>query len=242
MDEDLRRLFREPVSPPRYPDRRTSPLRRATEFLRQKRRTLAAAAAVVTVVSLVAMSAVDSGTDSRPPRTGQSPTAQDQGSGPGESDLGDAWRPEPGPTLEDLGGGRFRGPRGVVVKAPKGWRVEPGRRRELWATLIPVESKGPLPRIGVGEIDAQGLDGPTAMQTVKHYLAEVLPELSSTEEPYRGGLLMRGKGSVDGTQIEDVRWLRSLPDSVLVVWGLFPAGHPHKVELVVDSVDVPSGE
>ncbi len=221
----------------------TSPLQEATDFLRRKRRALAAAAAVATVLALVAMSAFDTSGASRPRRAGQNSTLEDQGSGPGESDLdlGDTWKAEPAPKLEDLGGGRFRGPRGVVVKAPQGWVVEPGRQRELWATLVPQESKGPLPRIGIGEIDAQGLDGPTALQTVKHYLADVLPELSSTEEPFRGGVLVRGKGSLDGIQIEEVRWLRSLPDSVLVAWGLFPAGHPHKVELVVNSVEVPSG-
>ncbi len=148
---------------------------------------------------------------------------------------------EGAPSLEDLGDGRFRGPHGTIVNLPPGWQISNGERPELWATLTPKGSTAPIPRIGIGDIRADGIDPADALDSVSYYLSEVLPEISSTEEPFRGGVLVRGKGVVEGMALEEVRWMFAREQGVLVVWGLFPPGYPAAVDLVVNTVEIPAG-
>jgi len=143
------------------------------------------------------------------------------------------------PQLQDLGEGRYKGPNGTIVTVPSEWEILKGDQIELWATLVPNGSKSPIPRIGIGNVAAEGIDGADALETVGYYLSEILPELTSTEEPFRGGILVKGKGTVDGTQLEEVRWMYPLENAVLVVWGLFPPGYPGAEDLVVNSVKPP---
>jgi hypothetical protein len=244
VDDDFRRIFRN--SRPSEPRNRNAP-NRFSELLRvfrTRRRllisALAAAAAVGALIAVLVSATPGAGTAAKNKSSkGESRDSHNpQGHFAGVDEESDADTATP-PRLEDLGGNRYRGPSGTIVKVPRGWEITAGNQIELWATLVPAGSKDPIPRIGIGNISAEGLEPQDALDTVGYYLSEVLPEITSTEEPFRGGILSKGSGTVEGKRLDEVRWMYPLSDGVLVVWGLFPAGYPGKVDLVTNAVEPP---
>lgn len=241
MDDDFRRVYRNAASSRPRGRRSSATMAGLFEFFGSRRRLVAGVFAGLAVaalaVALLSPSPGSSGAAS-PPAAARTDSSGEHLPTSGEADSLDSTPP---PDLEDLGGGRYRGPNGTIVKVPAGWEITEGDQIELWASLVPEGSTAPLPRIGIGDIVAEGLDPHNALETVGYYLSEVLPEITSTEEPFRGGVLVKGGGTVEGTPLEEVRWMHPLEGGVLVVWGLFPPGYPGAVELVVDSVEPPPG-
>lgn len=136
------------------------------------------------------------------------------------------------PEIVELAPNRFRGPGGKVVVVPEGWRFEAGSSSELWAVLTPEHDDSGIPRIGVGLIAVPGLDPSDAAFTVDHFLDELLPEITMTQEPVDGGILSKGSGRLEGRDVVQVRRLYPVAQGVVVVWGMFPKGFRSPATLV----------
>jgi hypothetical protein len=155
------------------------------------------------------------------PSGGEKAAAEDADAAPGSS-----------PTVVELAPGRFRGPWGIEIEVPSGWKYSPGPSRELWAVLQPAEVSDYIPRIGVGTIETPGLSPDDAMLTTEHFLDELFPEITSTEEVTSDGLLSRGSGFLEGREVVQVRRLYPHDSGVIVVWGLFPKSFPTPAKVV----------